>query len=337
MKFGIRLPVAGPLANPEHIASAAQHAEQLGYDSVWVHDFIGWTKKMDYSHVSCGALELITDDSPTVMYETITTLAFLAGVTENITIGSAVLCVPYRNPVVQAKQIACIDQLSGGRLVLGVGVGALQRIGDDFEIVGVPRGDKYLRTAEYLRLMRVVWDESHPSFDGDRVQLPQTEIGPKPAQERIPIWLGGKGEKSQAITAELADGWIPTWLTAPMYEESVPRLKQAVADRGRDADSFLIAKECYTAIASESNEARRFSQATFESFTKGFTVNTYEDSIASALLGSPDEILDQVAEYAAAGVEHFEMKFIYHSPEHLAEQMEMFAQTVMTPLAKETI
>jgi len=331
VKFGVRLPVAGPLASPSAIRHAAQDAERLGYDSVWVHDFIGWTKEMDKHHVSCGAIELVQDDTEPVMFETITNLAFLAGITDRITIGSAILCTPYRNPVVQAKQLACIDALSGGRLVVGAGVGALKRIGLDFEVAGVPRGDKYERTHEYLRLMREIWEQEYPSFDGEYVQLPQTEINPKPLQRPLPIWLAGRGDKAWNIMTEIANGWIPTWVTADGYREAVPRLRDGLAAKGRGGETFTIAKECYASLAPTSEEARAKSRATFETFTKGFTVKTYEEAIASALLGSPDEVLEQIADYRDAGVEHIEMKFIYHSEDHLAEQMELFAQSVLVP------
>lgn len=329
MKFGIRLPVAGPLASPDHIRTAAVNAESLGFASIWVHDFIGWTKEMDRHHVSCGAIELIKDDTEPVMFETITNLAFLAGITDRITIGSAILCTPYRNPVVQAKQLACIDTLSGGRLVVGAGVGALKRIGLDFEVVGVPRGDKYERSYEYVELMREIWEQPYPSYDGEYVKLPQTEINPKPAQRPLPIWFAGRGDKAWNVMTQFANGWIPTWVTADGYREAVPRLREQLAEKGRGQEPFTIAKECYAAIARTSDDARRLSRATFETFTKGFTVKTYEEAIASALLGSPDEILEQVADYQDSGVEHIEMKFIYHSEEHLAEQMQLFAEAVI--------
>lgn len=329
MKFGIRLPVAGPLASPDAIRRTALRAESLGFDSVWVHDFIGWTKEMDRHHVSCGAIELIGDDTVPVMYETITNLAYLAGITDRITIGSAILCTPYRNPVIQAKQLACIDSLSGGRLVVGAGVGALKRIGADFEVAGVPRGDKYERTHEYIQLMREIWEQSEPRLDGEFVHLPPTEINPKPVQQPLPLWFAGRGEKAWNILTDFANGWIPTWVTADGYRESVPRLFEQLGAKGRDTEQFTIAKECYASISSSTEEARSTSRATFETFTKGFTVKTYEEAIASALLGSPDEVIEQVADYADAGVEHIEMKFIYHSIDHLEEQMELFATAVM--------
>ena len=109
----------------------------------------------------------------------------------------------------------------------------------------------------------------------------------------------------------------------------MPRLFEQLAAKGRDSEPFTIAKECYAAIATTSEEARRFSRPTFETFTKGFTVKTYDEAIASALLGSPEEILEQVAAYTEAGVEHIEMKFIYLSEAHLEEQMTLFAETVL--------
>ena len=328
-EFGIRLPVSGPVASTEAILRTAGLAENLGFDSIWVHDFIGWTKEMDRAHVSCGSIDLIQPDTEPVMFETITLLAYLSGVTTNITIGSAILCTPYRNPVVQAKQIATIDVLSGGRLVLGAGVGALKRIGADFEVVGVPRNEKYERTAEYLLLMREIWENELPSFAGSFVQMPETEINPKPVQNPMPIWMGGKGDKSLSIAARVANGWIPTWLDAPGYKEAIARLFQALESQGRNNEPFVIAKECYGAIDTNSHQARAFSQPTFETFTQGFTVRTYEDAIASALLGDPDEMCEQIDDYVAAGVDHFEIKFIYLSEQHLAEQMQLFAERVI--------
>ncbi len=123
VEFGIRLPVGGPLANTSDIARAARRADALGYDAVWVHDFIVWTHMQDKTHVSCGATELVKEDTPPNFYESLTNLAYLAGITERVKLGVAVLCLPYRNPILAAKQLANIDLLSNGRLLLGVGPG----------------------------------------------------------------------------------------------------------------------------------------------------------------------------------------------------------------------
>src|SRR3954462_11409817 len=108
VEFGIRLPVAGPLANREAILKTAREAERLGVDALWGHDYIVWTKELDHTHVSCGTLEAVEaaaarpDYRPT-FYESLISLAYVAGATERIRIGVAVLCLPFRNPIVTAK------------------------------------------------------------------------------------------------------------------------------------------------------------------------------------------------------------------------------------------
>jgi alkanesulfonate monooxygenase SsuD/methylene tetrahydromethanopterin reductase-like flavin-dependent oxidoreductase (luciferase family) len=127
----------------------------------------------------------------------------------------------------------------------------------------------------------------------------------------------------------IADGWIPTWVTADGYREYVPRICDSLERHGRLDTRFTIAKECYAAIATDGGEARRFSRPTFDTFTKGFTVSTYEGAIASALLGSTDEVVEQLNGYAEAGVQHVEMKFVYLSIDHLHEQMRQFAEEII--------
>src|ERR1700719_2561972 len=119
--FGVRLPVAGVLASPEAILRVDKEAEVLGYDSVWVHDYLIWNKTLDKVHLSCASREAVDaagDDYPPMFFESLTNLAFIAGATKRIRLGTAVLVLPYRNAVATAKQLACIDVLSGGRLEL---------------------------------------------------------------------------------------------------------------------------------------------------------------------------------------------------------------------------
>lgn len=113
-EFGIRLPVAGPLANADSIRTVAQAGEGLGYDTLWVHDFIDWTKYQDRTHVSCGSLDPVEaagEDYPPVFFESITNLGYLSGITKTVRLSVAVLCLPFRKPIITAKQVACIDVL----------------------------------------------------------------------------------------------------------------------------------------------------------------------------------------------------------------------------------
>ena len=145
IEFGVRLPVAGPFASPEATHRIATLCEGLTFDAVWVHDFIAWTTYQDQHHVSCGSVEALeASDAPPMFMESMTNLAYLAGITSTIKIGIAVLCLPYRNPIIAAKQVANVDFLSNGRLILGIGTGAPKSTNNvDFEVLGVPRKTKY--------------------------------------------------------------------------------------------------------------------------------------------------------------------------------------------------
>ena len=329
--FGVRLPVAGPLASPSAISETARRAEDLDYDALWVHDYIVWTKELDRTHVSCGAAELIREDQEPLFFESLTTLAFVAGVTRRIRLGTAILCVPYRNPIVTAKQLANLDVLSGGRLTLGVGVGARKSThNQDFEVLGVPRADKYERTADYLRAMRTIWTEARPAYSGPFINFPETEIFPKPVQRpHPPIWFGGSGPSTIALLAEFGSGWLPTWLTPDAYRTRIAEVRQALTESGRGDTALEVGDEIVTCIASTDEEAEARSRRTVETLSSGFTVRSAADASASALIGSPHSVRDKAKALADAGVTHFELKFIYRSLDEFDEELELLAREVL--------
>jgi probable F420-dependent oxidoreductase len=334
-EFGVRLPVAGPLASREAIVATARRTEELGFDAVWVHDFIAWTRFQDQHHVSCGSVEVVEaagEDAPPIFYESLSNLAFLAGITERVRLGVAVLCLPYRNPVVAAKQIATIDQLSGGRLILGIGVGAAATThNQDFEVLGVSRKTKYSQTRDHLAAMVAIWTQDQPSYEGRFVTFPQTEIDPKPAQRPYPpIWVGGGGPKSVDIAAEWATGWLPPWISPEGYPARIAELTSAAAQHGRPDVDFTIATEVYASLAATDEEAQKSAARTLGVLPEGFADDATPDAIAQAgLVGSPETVAAKLRKYVDAGVGHYELKFVYHSIEHLMQQLEMFAKEVI--------
>jgi probable F420-dependent oxidoreductase len=336
IEFGVRLPAGGPLASADNLRASALRAEQLGFDALWVHDFIVWTHMQDKNHVSCGATELINDDTVPLFYESLTNLAFLAGITTRPRLGVAVLCVPYRNPIVTAKQIANIDRLSNGRLILGVGPGgAKDGHNKDFEVLGVPRAKKWSTTAEYIKIMREIWTDPTPSYEGEYVSFEPTDINPKPVQNPIPlwgvghIWKDGQVPKSFGITAELCDGWIPGFVEVDQYPVGIQQLKDLARQAGRGEVDFTVANEIAGCIAATDEEAFRKSDATLGVFTEGFQSSPSQERIrAASLVGSPETVRRKVQDYVDAGVQHFELKFIYHSIEDLLGQLELFANEV---------
>lgn len=332
-EFGIRVPVAGPLATPEAIKTVAMRAEALDYDALWVHDFIAWTTFQDRTHVSCGSLETVeAAQAEPRFYESLTNLAFLAGITDRIRLGIAVLCLPFRNPIIAAKQVACIDSLSDGRVILGIGVGAPKATHNvDFEVLGVSRRDKYERTKDYFRAMQAVWTQDLSSYEGEFISFPETEFFPKPVQKPYPpVWVGGGGPKSVEIAAEYATGWLPPWVSPDEYPRRIQELKDAAAAKGRGDVEFDIATEVYVCVGRTSEEAQGNSARTLGVLTEGFADDATPDAIkAAGLIGSPEELREKLGRYVEAGVKHYEMKFVYHTVDHLLEQLQLFREEVM--------
>lgn len=334
-EFGVRLPVAGPLAGPGPIRRVAKRAEELAYDALWVHDFLAWTSYQDRTHVSCGSLEAVEaagPDHPPIFFESLTNLAYLAAATDKIRLGVAVLCLPFRNPIIAAKQVACIDVLSEGRLILGIGVGAARVTHNvDFEVLGVSRTDKYARSRDYFRAMRTIWTEQTPAYEGDFISFPETQIDPKPVQKpHPPIWVGGGGPKSVDIAAEYATGWLPPWIDPEQYPARIQGLYDAAAAKGRADVKFDIGTEVYVCVARTTEEAVANSRHTLSVLTEGFADDATPGAIqATGLVGSTDDVGEKLRRYVDAGVKHYEMKFVYHTVDHLIEQLEMFEQEIM--------
>lgn len=332
-EFGVRLPVAGPLASPESARSMAVLSETLGFDAVWVHDFIAWTTYQDEHHVSCGSIEALENsDKPPLFMESLTNLAYLAGVTDSIKLGIAVLCLPYRNPIIAAKQVANIDYLSNGRLILGIGTGAPKSTNNvDFEVLGVERKTKYDVTRDYLRAMTEIWTSDKPSYEGEFITFPETEIFPKPVQKPFPpIWAGGHGPTAMDIVAEFCTGWIPPWIPPEEYPGRIEHIHSLAKEKGRSDVDFDIATEVYVSLDASAEKALENARKTLEVLPYGFDHTATAEAVAKAgLIGSPDVLNEKIGLYVDSGVNHYEMKFIYHTVDHLAEQLELFAEEIM--------
>jgi alkanesulfonate monooxygenase SsuD/methylene tetrahydromethanopterin reductase-like flavin-dependent oxidoreductase (luciferase family) len=174
--FGIALPNYGPLATPETLVRLAKLAEDLGVDSVWVSDHLvapvgvesiyPYDRRPDRKPGDMGVIE--------EFYEPLTTLAWLAGATSRVRLGVSAYVMPYRNPVVTAKQVATLDRFSGGRVILGIGVGWLA---EEFAALDVPFARRGLRTEEYLAVCKALWAGGEARFDGETYRLPPVRTG----------------------------------------------------------------------------------------------------------------------------------------------------------------
>jgi probable F420-dependent oxidoreductase len=193
MRFGIHLPQYGRAAGPEAITRAAQQAEELGFADVWVSDHLAVPADARYP--------------PAWLLEPVVTLTWAAAVTERVGLGTSVLVLPYRHPVHLANELAGLDMLSGGRLILGAAAGWLD---GEFEALNVPFVERGPRTDESLDVLKACWEGEQPvTFDGRFFHLHQMKVVPTPGRH-IPIWIGGASEPAFRRAVTKGDGWHGT-------------------------------------------------------------------------------------------------------------------------------
>ncbi|MDS0131930.1 MULTISPECIES: LLM class flavin-dependent oxidoreductase [unclassified Amycolatopsis] len=198
MKIGVNVPNFGPGTNPGVLRAWAQTVEGLGYDLLMVSDHVAITPD-------------VAGQYPAPFYEPFTTLSWLAGVTQRVRLGTTVLVVPYRHPLLVARMAANLDELSGGgRLVLGAGIGWAKQ---EFDALGVPFEQRGKLTTEHLRAIRAAWADTDDYRAGS-----------------IPLWLGGHSDAGLRRAIELGDAWHPLRLTMAGFRETLGRLEKLAGD-----------------------------------------------------------------------------------------------------------
>ncbi len=328
MKFGVRLPNSGPLANKSNIVQVADEAERLGYHSIWVHDHVLWGTEQHRTHLSAGSAEALNESQKPNFYESVTTLSYLAGRTKKVNVGIAVLVLPLRNPVVVAKQLANLDVMSEGRLIVGVAPGAANITKSEFEAVGAPYHERGKLTDEYIKVVRELWSQNLPSFSGNYINFKEAQMFPKPTQKKLPILVGGgeRGLSERALrrVVELGDGWIPAYLTHAEASEGVTSMRNAVKDAGKDPSVYHVAHEMFTLI-------NKNSEAAAKSAAKSLSTNfvSVDEGLKRSLVGNPRELVEKLELYEKAGVNITELKWMYSSIPELFEMLRLFASEVM--------
>jgi probable F420-dependent oxidoreductase len=237
MDFDVWLPTANPFATPELLAAVAHEAEARAVHGIWVGEhvvtFEHYASK--YPYADSGQLPMPPGSG---LLEPFTTLAFLAGITTSVRLGTAMCLLPQRNPVYSAKEVATLDWLSSGRVDFGVGVGWLR---EEFEAVEVPwerRGD---RCDEYLEVLRTLWCDDPSSFSGTYYSLPACNFHPKPLQDpHPPLHIGGESEAALRRAARIGQGWH-TFNRAPAdLPPAVARLEALLAEQGRTRSEIRV-------------------------------------------------------------------------------------------------
>ena len=304
MDFGLCLPnfSFGVKPSKENIVGVAQAAERLGYDSVWVSDHILVSKdKPRYGHI----------------YEVLTTLAYIAGMTERVRLGTSILVLPQRDAILAAKQVATLDDLSDGRVILGVGVGWMN---DEFENLGADFHRRGRHTDEGLQVMKTLWQDEDPRFEGEFYRFSDVLFGPKPVQPGgPPIWVGGNSDAAFRRIAMLGDGWNADDADFEQLKSVTARLQAAAEESGRPVEISLRRTVDLRPAAAA---AGLISGASADS---GIKTGKWPGSSTGALTGSLAEITAFIDQVAEVGVSHFIFQFEHATQaEHLA-QIELFA------------
>ncbi len=224
MKVGINLLNFGPGASPESLVRWTTFAESLGYHLAMACDHVAVTRD-------------INERYPAPLYDPFVTLGWLAGKTSKIELGTTVIILPYRDPILTARMVASLDQFSGGRFIFGIGAGWSTL---EFEALWLPFHRRGAMTDEYLSAMKELWSEDTGSFDGEFATFKEVLTAPLPVQQPHPrIWVGGSSDAAIRRAVLHGDAWHPMNLDLEWLSDyGVPTLKRFADEAGRPVPAF---------------------------------------------------------------------------------------------------
>jgi probable F420-dependent oxidoreductase len=257
--------LVGGAPDPGVFREIAVRAEELGFDSIWAGDHISYRNPI---------LDIVV------------ALSTFAAVTQKITLGAGIVLLPLRHPSVVAKEFASLDYASGGRTILGVGVGG--ESGADFDAVGVSPRERGARTDDSMRALRALFRDSPASHQGRFFSFAGISIEPRPTQAGgPPLWVGGRSKAARRRAATLGDGWIPIWVSAKRFAEGLAELPENVTPA--------------VTLPAHVGEKRHLYEHLSARYSGDFTEHVVD---RYCVAGTPDECVARVREYVDAGARH---------------------------------
>jgi probable F420-dependent oxidoreductase len=298
--FGMSLPHRSADPIPASVVrQVAVRAEALGFRDLWV---------------ASNTL----DEAESL--ESLTTLTYAAAVTTTIRLGVSVLVLPIHHPVHVAHQVATLDRLSGGRVILGVGIGTA----DDHTPFQVPTARRVRRFVESVALMKALWAGPDATYDGEIFRVDGVTLGTRPAQRpHPPIWMGGAHSDALTRAAALSDGWMGGGgSSTASFERAVPLLHAALRDSGRDPATFPVSKRVFISVHDDPTVARAEVSQWF--------AGVYGDPSGTeqaGVFGTPPQVREQLEGLAAMGATHL----LLNPVTRYLEQAEALAEIVGLP------
>ena len=289
MKIGYSLSNNQGMENVQGVIDLAVSAEELGFDSVWASEHVF---NVSYVYDRIGSKPY---------YEPLTVLTYVAAMTSTIGLGTSVLVLPYHNPIRLAKVASTLDVLSGGRLMLGVGVGVIE---EELEAMGSPYAERGAISDEMLAVMIELWTKEDPVFDGKYTQFSGMKFTPKPVQKpHIPIIIGGTSRAAIRRAARVGTVWHPTALAPDTLAEGMEYLKEQAIKAGRDPSEIGVS---VSAAMGDTHNHNRYS-----------------------LGEEPEEIIERSLKYAEMGLERLVVSPNTRDQDQLRPIMEMLAEVVL--------
>lgn len=275
MQYGVHLPQLGRTADRKTLIEWAEEADRLGLHSGWVSDHVAWPREIEskYPYTDDGSFPG-GFDMPWL--DPLGTLMFVAARTERLKLGTTVLILGYRPPVLTAKFWASLDVLSEGRTLLGVGVGWMK---EEFDVLGMPFDHRGARGDEQLEVFDRLFSNANPTFDGRFYQFPEIGFSPKPVQSPVPIWVGGNSDAAFRRTARYGHCFHAAFQKRDTVVEEWAAVRSACEAIGRDPGEVELSIRLYL-----DPEARM--------------------EPAKSIQGSADQMAATVGEWAAIGVDH---------------------------------
>ena len=288
----------------EEVLDAARKAEEAGIDGLFAGDHVTF-----YGNGNDGLVNL----------------AAVATVTERAKLMTSVYLLALRHPTPVALQCAMIDQLSNGRLILGVGIGGEDK--NEWLACGIDPRTRARRTDEALQILRSLWTQEETTFKGKYFQLNKVRMQPKPMRdEGIPIHIGGRSDAALRRTARYGDAWTAIWVSARRMNEAREKIDEWAAKEGRDGSKIGLGLQLWHSVDGDRDEARR----RLSKRMQGFYQIPFENFEKYCPYGSPEEIAEYLGPFLEAGMDHVNLLAVQSNQEGVVEA----ASAVKEALAK---
>ena len=308
LSFGVPIPQVflDGQADLTLIRDAVRRAEELGYDSLWVQDQV---------------------HGRAPLFESVSLLTYAAALTARVKLGVSVIVFPTRNPVVLAKTLSSLDQLSQGRAIVGLGLGPPVQTKEFYQAFGVEPKERVRRFTQGLTIMKSLWTQSATDFEGDFAHLQGASMEPKPVQQpHPPIWIGGQHPNALRRAVQLGDGYTSAGPTPiKEYKAHVKLVRQYLDEEGRDPDTFPISRRVYLAVDKDEARAKAVLQNWFAKRYPWMVARNPDLIDDLGIWGSPERVTEGLIDVASGGAR----TLILNPLKDYIEQMEVLAEEVI--------